>query len=96
MLPTAPMLANEFSQTLRSLLPERDVRRIAARNAGEREPGICHSHDFCDANIVLHEVFLSHGMDVADEGGLDRWAELWDSSWNLAKAAGFRVVTPDQ
>jgi hypothetical protein len=28
-------------------------------------------------------------MDVAGEGGLDRWGKLWDDAWNLAKERGF-------
>ena len=39
--------------------------------------------------MVLHEVFMRYGMDVADEGGVDRWADLWNEVWNLAKARDF-------
>ncbi len=33
-------------------------------------PGVCHSHDFCDDNMVIYAAFLRHGMDPASEGGM--------------------------
>jgi hypothetical protein len=86
---TVETLANEFGAALRSLLTAEEMADVVERNAREASPRICHSHDFCDANELLLEVFHSHGMDVADEGGLDRWGKLWDDAWNLAKERGF-------
>ncbi len=42
--------------------------------------------------MVLHEVFIKYGMDVADEGGMDHWGELWDRAWNLVKAHEFQIM----
>lgn len=84
-------LAKEFSQALHSLLTPAQMSEVVLRNARETHLGICHTHDFCDANVVLLEVFLSHGMDPADEGGMDKWGHLWDGAWNLAKASEFHV-----
>jgi hypothetical protein len=89
---TIEALANEFSQSLHALLTPTQMSEVVKRNAFETHPGICHSHDFCDANVVLHEVFLSHEMDPADEGGMDKWGHLWDAVWNLAKAREFHVI----
>lgn len=30
-------------------------------------PSVCHSHDSCDANMVIYAVFLRHGMGPASE-----------------------------
>jgi hypothetical protein len=65
------------------------MQSVILRNSSEKQPNICHSHDFCDANVVMHEVFLAHGMDPADEGGMDQWGCLWNATWNLAKDRGF-------
>ena len=75
---TVQSLALEFSHALRSELSAEEMRVVVRRNRAQLSPNICHSHDFCDANMVLHGVFLQHGMDAADEGGMDRWGELWD------------------
>ncbi len=88
---TVKLLAHEFSQALRSSLSPEEMTEVVLRNRAQASPNICHSHDFCDANMVLHEVFMKHGMDVADEGGMDRWGELWDRAWNLAKANEFQI-----
>nr|WP_315186506.1 hypothetical protein [uncultured Albidiferax sp.] len=61
MTPTADTLALEFSQGLHAHLTPEQMREIVKRNRRETVPGVCHSHDFCDANVVLYEVFLLHG-----------------------------------
>lgn len=82
-------LAKEFSHSLKSALSSEEMNDLVKKNQSELIPGICHSHDYCDANMVLHEVFMKHGMDIADEGGRERWGEVWDSAWNLAKSNDF-------
>jgi len=91
MAATVETLAREFGKALRSLVSAEDMQEIILRNRNESRSGICHSHDFCDANVVLHEVFLAHGMDIADEGGRDRWGTLWVDAWNLAQLRDFRA-----
>lgn len=38
----------------------------------ETAASCCHSHDFCDADMVFYEVFLRHCMDPATEEGMGR------------------------
>lgn len=83
------LLAKEFSEVLKSRLSSDEMREVLHRNRTEANPSICHSHDFCDTNMVLHEVLMRRGMDIADEGGHDRWGGLWDDVWNKAKSAEF-------
>ena len=89
--PTIDSLAMEFCEELRATLAPEQMENVVSLNAAEANPNVCHSHDFCDANIVLNDVFLRHGMDAADEGGMDRWGDLWNQTWNLAKSRGFRM-----
>lgn len=90
MIPTIELLAIEFSQALRSYLTHEEMTKIIRRNKKQTCQNICHSHDFCDANIVLHEVFMRHDMDIVDEGGVGRWGTLWDGAWSLAKSKEFQ------
>jgi hypothetical protein len=92
MTPTVESLALEFSQALPAYLTPEQMVEIVLRNRSETYPNICHSHDFCDANMFLHEVFMKHGMDPADEGRMDRWGELWNRTWNLAKSKEFQTT----
>ncbi len=80
MIPAIETLALEFSQGLHAYLKPEQMQEIARRNSSETIAGICHSHDFCDANMFLHEVFMTYGMDVADEGGMEKYGHLWDQA----------------
>lgn len=91
MQPLLKTLAREFSEGLHAYLTHAQMQAVVERNRAETAPGACHSHDFCDANIVLYEVFLWHGMDPVAEGGMDLYGALWDQAWNLAKARDFRI-----
>lgn len=42
------------------------MRKVVKRNRAETALGVCHSHDFCDANMVIR------GMDPASEEGMER------------------------
>lgn len=84
-------LAREFSERLKQTLSPEELNELVLRNRIEKTPNICHSHDFCDANILLHDVFIRHGMDIADEGGRELWGEMWDNTWNLAKSKEFWI-----
>ena len=86
------LLAKEFSEALKLQLTPEEMREVLQRNRSEADPRICHTHDFCDTNAVLYEVFLRHGMDIADEAGRDRWGVLWNDVWNKAKSAQFWSV----
>jgi len=90
MTPTVETLALEFSQGLRSYLTDEQMAEVVRRNRAEPSPSICHSHDYCDANMVLYAVFMKYGMNPVEEGGMDRWDDLWDHAWNMAKASEFR------
>ena len=92
MIPIIETLALEFSQGLHAYLSPAQMGEIVERNENETDPNICHSHDFCDANMFLHEVFMTYGMDVADAGGMEKYGHLWDQAWNLAKSRGFRIA----
>lgn len=67
------------------------MAKVVRRNRAEVSPGICHSHDFCDANMFRYDVFMKYGMNLVEEGCMYRWGDLWDRSWNMAKAARFKA-----
>lgn len=91
MTPTAHTLALEFSQGFHDCLGPEQMREVVERNRADTAPGVCHSHDLCDANMVIYAVFLRHGMDPATEEGMERHGALWDQAWNLAKSRDFRA-----
>ena len=90
-IPSVDSLANQFGQLMRSTLTPEQMDQVVEGNRTETNKNVCHSGDFCNSNVVLHEVFMRYGMDVADEGGADQWGQLWDAAWNLAKKRDFAM-----
>jgi hypothetical protein len=92
--PSAEVLAERFVTHMRESLTRAQLAEVDARNAVESDPGICHSHDFCDANVVMlaawEDVGLKFDDDLAGEGDLNpKGAALWNEAWDLARARGF-------
>lgn len=50
-------IAIEFCKRLRAALTPRQLALVRARNRRERSQNVCHSHDFCDANVYMAEAF---------------------------------------
>ncbi len=69
-------LANLFSQLMRSTLTPEQMDQVVEGNRTETNKNVCHSGHFCDSKMVLDEVFMRYGMDVADEGGAEKWGYL--------------------
>lgn len=88
-------VALAFSRNLRAELTPDQMAQILARNAGEASPIVCHSHDFCDANMPMHDAFvqvMGHDPLPDDDSGMsDDSVAVWNQAWELAKATGFAV-----
>lgn len=90
-------LANNFSVIIRESFSRSELREINERNK-TNPPNICATHDFCDANMVMHEawvqVFGGH-----EDGGLaidcnnEKQCATWNRAWALAKAAQFKGIS---
>jgi hypothetical protein len=85
-----PAIANEFASILLENVGEENLREINRRNAAEKNSDICHSHDFCDANICMHDAFVSLAYNpMFDEENI---VKAWVKAWNLAKKNRFEIV----
>jgi len=59
-----------------------EMRRL---NAVESNPAICHSHDFCDANMSMLEAFqyvMDRTARLSDQADID----MINAAWEHAKA----------
>lgn len=62
-------------------------------NANETSGYICHSHDFCDANMAMYEAFEHLGLKTnIDCEGWEEWSE-WDSTSSSVR--GELTVSPE-
>lgn len=102
-LPSPMQLAERFVTVLKRWAKDRDIARVAwdqmlADNAAETDPNICHSHDWCDANMAMAEAFEDLGAEQQERWG-DDWAAneeasaLWNAAWKAAMPALGRKET---
>jgi hypothetical protein len=76
-------VAGEFCRLLKTEIGEKKLAAVIERNRNEPHPGVCHSHDFIDANEVMGAVFKKFRLN---------WrlnTATWNKAWNIAKAAEF-------
>ena len=84
---TVRQLAVRFGKLLRQNMSAKEYRLVVHRNRKETQPSVCHSHDFCDSNMVMRDALLSLGF--SRRGLTERMcnpgatADLWMDAWNL-------------
>jgi hypothetical protein len=83
-------LAKAFSEELRRVLTADEMGEVNRLNAEEANSGVCHSHDFCDANQVMLDA-MGDEFENTDEQNA-----LISQAWNIAKAAEFDVDQIDR
>jgi len=84
-LPTPEQLAATFIQTLRAHLGAERFAEVCRRNAAEPDPRVCHSHDFCDANIVMAEALdaLAPNTNTDDDAAVALWNDAWSRAFKV-------------
>lgn len=90
-------LAHAFSDLLCVALNKcgHAITEVIELNAKETELGICHSHDFLDANAVMADAFqkvVGRQTDLLSSRDL----QLWSGAWELAKLRGFNRNQNDE
>ena len=86
-LPTPETLAVRFSATLREWLSAYEMALVIAKNREEQTPLVCHSHDYCDANMAMLEAFELFGLDPCLQD--QELVELWNTAWSVAAKMEF-------
>lgn len=90
---TIGYLAGAFVDVLWEQLSDDELQQVKERNkeeafeAGYRskteQRSVCHSHDFCDANMAMDEAFRRcFGREPDLEGNDD--TALWNAAWEIA------------
>jgi hypothetical protein len=89
---TPEALAAAFCRELSREITAEQVAEVVTRNAAETNENVCHSHDFCDANEVMLDAWLSldEDADVSDIIGGDEQHKIWNEAWAIAKAGNFQ------
>lgn len=96
-------IAFRFSAALMLAIGPKTLREVVTRNKNETVSGVCHSHDFVDANECMAEAFIKvmgRGIRLpceVDEGlhtqaDTDADFALIDKAWSLAADNGFYLT----
>jgi len=76
-------MADTFTDLLRSELSVDEFREMQVRNTAETSRGVCHSHDFLDANALMEIAFIeTTGRD--NDCGNEADAAIWSAAWEEA------------
>lgn len=87
--PSVDRVVGAFVMLMRESLEPHEFFDMQIRNA-TADAGVCHSHDFRDANVIMDEAFSliagreTDSLDV-DEGDL----AVWNAAWDIAKEEYF-------
>ena len=82
-------VAKRFSTLLRDALTCDEMVMVIARNEIEGDDSICHSHDFCDANMIMGQAICDI-IGAHDTGDADV-QQLWGAAWKIAIKNGFSL-----
>ena len=80
----ARTIGDHFAGLLKDDLTKAQFAEILRRNKVQMNGGICHSHDFCDANVLMEIAFRAIVGREPDVGS-DADAALWSAAWRHAK-----------
>lgn len=90
-------LAIQFSHDLQREIGKANVRAAILLNREEDNPSVCHSHDFCDANMTMFHAGTKLKLwddtlwEGEDRGQRDREVHLFNAAWGLAKEKEFFI-----
>lgn len=95
-------LAKAFSKNLLKEIGAEKLKTVIEDNKKETSDDVCHSHDMCDANMVMLDAFNDVGIDLENdyvefpgEGLVDTKSDsailinIWNKAWGEAKKNDF-------
>jgi hypothetical protein len=68
-------VGDKFAELLRERLTDAEWQKMCKDNLAEIDANICHSHDYCDANMIMQDALDEFGMSELDR---DVWTTAWD------------------
>jgi len=88
-------IAEAFAGILKEWLSDDEFAEMKAANKAEQDDGVCHSHDYCDANMAMLGALIKAGAITQDQADADDFdimdhSNLWNAAW--AYAAKERLI----
>lgn len=77
-------VAIEFTRLLRKEIGTENFLQVRRLNATpDYSGGLCASHEFCDANMLMLEAFQNLGFEPNFDN--DQHVALWNDAWAVAR-----------
>lgn len=92
-LATVACIARLFAYEVVTRLSESELAAARELNRTEQLDYVCHTHDFCDANMLMDAAFVKCGL-VEDDGVEvvgPHLQPVWNTAWDVAKEAEFQL-----
>ena len=81
------LVSKRFSELIREELTS-DLSKAIVLNRDETDEFICHTQDFCDANMLMDQAIMEVlGRKFNLHASLD--LHIWDRAWHLSKINEF-------
>jgi len=81
-------LAKQFAKLLSEEIGDDNMKAVVAANKKEKSSGVCHSHDYCDANMVMADAFkvldIDLEKDYPDAVQNAQIVSIWNAAWDEA------------
>jgi len=74
---SAQLIASRFDSILREWLLPDEYSDMVQENKEDPDTNVCHSHDYCDANVAMMEAFGAD-FDCDNESHMEAIAEAWN------------------
>ena len=67
-------VAHEFARRLCDVLTVEQMLEVIDRNKAEPNQSVCHSHDFCDANVLMENAIHAVAPDLENKN------QIWNAA----------------
>ena len=85
---TLRALAREYRETVRAVIGEENFATVLEDYKNCEDGDIGHEHDFCDANMVVHEIWERHfgAVDELNQEYLNQLSSIMITAFPYKKA----------
>jgi hypothetical protein len=81
-------IAVQFSKRLLAYCGRENLNKAWVLNATDPDKEVCHSHDFCDANVFMMRAYRAVTGKKPNTTSDDVIA-IWNAAWDIAKQNRF-------
>lgn len=88
---TYERISDAFSKEVQEALTPEQIAEVIAKNNTDEYQGVCATHDYVDANMLMDAAFKSvtkREIDLQNKNDV----ELWGWAWNLSKNRSFKTA----